>query len=71
MRRCLISALGKQSPCLESADSREGGKEILREDKAALYVQKRSGEEEYEQRTKNKNAIKDHQLGHARPVMIP
>ena len=49
MPRCPIPALGKYSPCPESADSKEGGKEVLREDKTVLYVHIRS-EEEYKQR---------------------
>jgi predicted metal-binding protein len=36
--RCPISALGIYSPCPESADSKEGRKEVLREYKTVLYT---------------------------------
>ena len=58
MPRCPIPALGKYSPCPESADSREGGKEVLREDKTVLYGHIRS-EEEYKQREQKQKGVQD------------
>jgi hypothetical protein len=59
--RCPIPALGKYSPCpdAESDDSKEGGKEVLREDKTVLYVHVRSEEEEYKQKEQKQQGVQD------------